>query len=115
MLYWILLATSILMLLFVLNSVKKNKLNIHYAMVWIVWAIGMIIISIFPDIVTKLSKMLGILVPSNTVFLIFIFLLYCLTFYVYLKISRHNEDILNLNYEIASLKKRLEELEKKHD
>ena len=39
-------------------------------------------------------------------------LLYCLTFYIYFIISRHNEDIINLDYEIAVLKKKVEELEK---
>ncbi|MDO4499678.1 MAG: DUF2304 domain-containing protein [Erysipelotrichaceae bacterium] len=115
MLYTILLTVSIITLLYVLRSVIKNRLNIKYAMVWILWALGMILISIFPDIVIKLSGLLGIIVPSNTVFLIFIFLLYCLTFYVYLKLSRHNEDIINLNYELAALKKKVEELEKKQN
>ena len=38
------------------------------------------------------------------------------TFYIYFIISRHNEDIINLDYEIAVLKKKVEELEKeRHD
>lgn len=53
--------------------------------------------------------------PVNTVFLINIFLLYCFTFYVYLKLSKHNEEIINLNYEIANLKKQIEDLKDKND
>ena len=82
-------------------------------MIWIVLAFVLIIMSIFPGIMYKISGLLGFEKPVNAIFLIMIFLLYCLSFYVYLKISRHNEDIVNMNYELASLKKRVEELESK--
>ena len=49
--------------------------------------------------------------PVNAVFLIMIALLYALTFYVYITITKHNEEIIKLTYEIAALKKRVEELE----
>lgn len=109
-----LLAGSIIVLFIVIKSVLKNKMNIHYAVVWIVWGVGMIIMSLFPRIIYDLAYLIGIQMPVNAVFLIMIFLLYCLTFYIYFVISRHNEDIVNLDYEIAVLKKKIEELEKKN-
>lgn len=109
-----LLVASIITLLFVLSNVVRNKMNIHYSMIWIIWSIGLVIISIYPQLVYRLTNALRIEMPSNTVFLIMIFLLYCLTYYVFLKISKHNEEIVNLNYEIASLKKKIEELEKRN-
>ena len=112
-LFTTLLIASIVVLVFVLISVIKNRMNIRYAMIWIVLGVIMILMSLFPNSITSISKALGIQVGSNTVFLIYIFLLYCLTFYIYLKISLHNEEITDLNYEIAVLKKRIEELEKK--
>lgn len=101
-------------LLYVLFSVVKNKMNIHYAMIWIIWGIAMVTISLFPEIIYIITNIIGIQMPVNTVFLIMIFLLYCLSFYVYLKLSRHNSDLINLNYEIAVLKKKVEELEKEN-
>ena len=98
-------------LLYVLFSVIKNKMNIHYAMVWIIWSVGTVVISAFPKIIYYISDLIGIQTPVNTVFLIMIFLLYCLLFYVYMKLSRHNSDIINLNYEIALLKKKIEEID----
>lgn len=107
-----LLLGSIIVLLVVIKSVLNNKIKIHYAVVWLIWGIGMVLLSIFPDIFYKLAHFIGIEVPVNAVFLVMIFLLYCLTFYLYFVISRHNEDIINLDYEIAMLKKKIEELEK---
>ena len=108
-----LFTVSIVVLFIVLWNIIKNHMDIGYAMVWILWAIGMVIFSLFPQIIEWIRQVLGIQTQSNAVFLITIFLLYCLTFYLYLRISRHNEDIINLNYEISSLKKKVEELENK--
>lgn len=106
---------SFISLLVVLMNVVKNKMNIHYAMIWIIWGISMVVISIFPQIIFTISEFLSIQVPVNAVFLIMIFLLYCLSFYIYLKLSKQTEQIINLNYEVAVLKKRLEEIEKKDE
>lgn len=100
-----LLIVSVLSLVYVIYTVIKNKMNIHYAVVWIIWSICMIVISVFPGIVSTIGKLIGVVTPVNTVYLLLIFLLYCMTFYLFLKISRHNEEIIKLNYEIANLKK----------
>lgn len=110
-----LLIASIITLAFILTNVVKNKMNIHYSMIWIVWGVCLVLISIFPQIIYWASNLLRVEMPSNMVFLIMIFLLYCLSYYIYLQISKHNEEIVTLNYEIANLKKKIEELEKKND
>lgn len=110
-----LLIGSITVLIFVVNNVIKNKINIKYAIVWIIWGVSMVIISAFPSIMYFLASLIGIETPVNAVFLIMMFLLYCLTFYIYFVISRHNEDIISLDYEIAVLKKKIEDLEREHN
>lgn len=110
-----LLIASIITLVFILRNVVKNKMNIHYSMIWIIWGCTLVIISIFPQIVFFVGDLLRIEIASNTVFLIMIFLLYCLSYYIYLQISKHNEEIITLDYEIANLKKKIEDLEKLHD
>lgn len=110
-LYTLLLIVSIMVLIVVLRSVVKDKIDIHYAMIWILWALGLIVISIFPGIVSWTSNLFGIQLESNAIFLIFIFLLYCLSFYLYLIITKHNKEITKLNYEISLLKKKIEDKE----
>ena len=108
-----LLIASIIAFTFILFFVIKRKLNIKYSIVWILWAILTLLMSIFPELFYDLSHLLGIEMPVNAVFLIMATLLYGLTFYVYCMISKHNEEIVKLTYEIAVLKKELEELKKK--
>lgn len=107
-----LLIASIIAIAFVLFFIVKKKLNIKYSIVWILWAVLALIMSIFPSTFYELSHLLGIEMPVNAVFLIMIMLLYGLTFYVYIMISKHNEEIIKLTYEISSLKKQLEDKNK---
>ena len=108
-----LLFVSLLAFSSVLIAVIKKKLNIKYSIVWLLWSLMSLLMAIFPEIFYYFSKLLGIALPVNGVFLIMIGLLYILTFYVYLMISKHNSEIIQLTYEVASLKKQLEEQKKK--
>lgn len=100
------------MFLYVLNTVAKKKLNIRYSIIWIIWSLVVLLIAIFPKTVFRLTGILGIEVVSNAVFLIMITILYCMSFLIFLVISKHSVEITKLNYEIASLNKKLDELNK---
>ncbi|MBR3151088.1 MAG: DUF2304 domain-containing protein [Erysipelotrichaceae bacterium] len=103
---------SLLSLVMILRSVYRNKMNIHFAMIWIVFGIVLTVISIFPKLISYLSMIMGIYAPANTIFLVTIFFLYALSFYAYLRISKLSDQVQSLNYEIALLKKKLEERNK---
>ena len=106
---------SILVFVAIALLVSKKKLNIKYSIVWLVWALLLIFMAIFPETFYGISKLLGIELPVNAVFLIMIGLLYGLTLFVYIMISKHNEEIIKLTYEISVLKKELDELKKKNE
>lgn len=107
-----LLIASLIAFLFVLFFVLQNKLNIKYSIVWMLWALMSLIMAIFPKIFYGFASLLGIELPVNAVFLIMIGLLYGLTFYVYCMISKHNEEIIKLTYEVALLKRELNKKKK---
>ncbi|MBO4918731.1 MAG: DUF2304 domain-containing protein [Erysipelotrichaceae bacterium] len=108
-----LLIASMIAFSFVLFFVMNKKLNIKYSIVWLLWAISTLVMAIFPETFYQFSHLVGIEIPVNAVFLIMIGLLYGLTFYVYIMISKHNQEIIRLTYEVARLKKELEETKKK--
>ncbi|MBQ2658422.1 MAG: DUF2304 domain-containing protein [Erysipelotrichaceae bacterium] len=108
-----LLIASLIAFSFVLFFVLNKKLNIKYSIVWLLWALSTLIMAIFPETFYQFSHLVGIAIPVNAVFLIMIGLLYGLTFYVYIMISKHNLEIIRLTYEVARLKKELEETKKK--
>lgn len=108
-----LLLAALIVFILIIISVAKRILNIKYSIVWLVWGLLSLLMAIFPETFYELAHILGIEMAVNAVFLIMIFLLYALVFYLYIMISKHNEEIIKLTYETASLKKELDELKNK--
>ena len=106
---------SVAVLIVVALLISKKRLNIKYSIVWLIWSLLLVFMSIFPETFYGISDLLGIELPVNAVFLIMIALLYALTLFVYIMISKHNEEIVKLTYQVALLKKELDELKKKNE
>lgn len=59
----------LLSFLFILNMVRKRKLELKYALVWFVVMIGLIVLFWTPNILSELSMLLGIYSPVNMIFM----------------------------------------------
>ena len=84
---------SLITFLFVIKKIQKHGLNIDDAIIWILWSIGLLIISVFPQIPSWISKELGFMSTSNFIFCSFIFFLYIMLFTQTAQISRINTKI----------------------
>ena len=104
-----LLIGSLGTLLFIILTARKVRMNIRYTVVWIVWVIAVMILSLFPILIDQISAILGIATPVNAVLLIFIFLAYLMNYYLFYKVSQQNEQIRSLTYELARLRKEIHE------
>ena len=82
---------SVLTFIFVIKKIKKHGLNIDDAIVWILWSIVLLIVSVFPSIPTLISKKLGFMSTSNFIFCLFIFFLYIMLFNQTTQISKLKE------------------------
>ena len=112
---WYSLAGSLIFLLMVLDSVRRQRLREAYALIWIFLAVGMILISLWTDILKFISDILGILYPPATLFLLLVVGILLLLFQYSIVISMHHERILRLTQEIALLKEKLNRTEKTNE
>ena len=112
---WYSLAGSLIFLLMVLDSVRRQRLREAYALIWIFLAVGMILISLWTDILKLISDILGILYPPATLFLLLLVGILLLLFQYSIVISMHHERILRLTQEIALLKEKLNRTEKTNE
>lgn len=83
------------------RKIKKSQLQITDVVFWIVTAGIILIMSIFPVIVTFGARMLGVDSPANLVFLIIIFLLLIRTFLLSISVSVLQHRLKTLVEEIA--------------
>ena len=82
---------SLITFVFVIKKIQKHGLNIDDAIMWILWSILLLIISVFPQIPTWISKQLGFMSTSNFIFCVFIFFLYIMLFTQTAQISKLKE------------------------
>ncbi|MBO5520062.1 MAG: DUF2304 domain-containing protein [Eubacterium sp.] len=80
----------------ILRKIRKEKVQIQYSIFWILFSALLIVLAVFPSILIRLSRALGIGSPANLVFLTIIFLLLLKSF--------------NLTVEISALEVKLKEL-----
>ncbi|WP_032122316.1 DUF2304 domain-containing protein [Clostridium amazonitimonense] len=108
----ILLVVSISFFIFISKMIMSYKLQLRYSLVWVLASLTFILFSIFPKILTNISKLLHIEEPVNTIFLLVIFFLLVINFTLTLTISKKSSTIKDLVQEVGILKLRFEELSK---
>lgn len=106
-------AIDILGLVYILQLVRKNRLDLKYALSWLVVSLFVLVMDIFPNLMEKLADMLGIATPVNMMFLCgFIFSL-AIILVLTVALSINAGSVKRLNQKVAMLDKRVRELEEK--
>jgi len=75
-------------LFFVLKKVRNSQTQIESVVFWVLFMLGLVIISIFPSIVIYISSLIGIESPANFVYLCIIFILLLRVFDLSLQLSK---------------------------
>lgn len=82
-----LIVGSLVFFIILISILKKSKISIDMATLWIVFALGMIVIAVFPEVVYFFTSLIGIESPTNAVYLVVIFVMLILIFYLFMKTS----------------------------
>lgn len=97
----LLLVGAVAMLLFVVKSIRKSRIQMKDALIWILIALLIAIFGIFPEIPMWIAWLIGIESTANMVFLIFIAILLICIFSMSLRISMLEDKCTTLAGEIA--------------
>ena len=97
----LLIAVSLLVIVYVLRKIRKSQLQIQYAIKWILGSIVLLVMSVFDGVIFRLSQALGFVSPSNFVLVVVLFFLLWIVFYQDIKISTLDEKLKNLNHHVA--------------
>ncbi len=115
---------AVLMTYYILKRIRQSKLQIEYAIFWIIFSGILLIFSIFPFLVALLTRMIGMELPVNFIFLFFILILILKAFFQTIETSVLENKVRNLTQRLAieekdrqeemkKMKQQIEELEKK--
>ena len=110
----ILIVMSLLTTYYILKRIRQSKLQIEYAIFWILFAGVLIIFSLFPWLVTLFTRIVGMQLPVNFIFMFFIFVLLVKLFLMTIELSALENKVKDLTQELAQEQKdRLDEQKEK--
>lgn len=99
----------ILALLMIFNMVRKRKMDLRYALSWMILMVVLLILDIFPIIIDKISKAMGIEIPLNTMFFLGFCFLLVIVFGLTISLSNMSARVKSLTQELALFKKEMED------
>lgn len=94
-----------------IRMIRRRKLNLSYSLLWIALALLLMVMALFPDVVSVMSRLVGIDIPLNLLLIAFAFFSLVMMFYLTCIVSRENERNRRLTQALALLEKRVRDLE----
>lgn len=98
-------------LLLVVELLRRRRLREKYAVIWVVIAIGTLVVVVFPSVLQQLSGLVGIQTPSNLLFFASLLILFAVSLQLSREVGLLEEQSRTLAEEIGSLRMRVESLE----
>ena len=108
----ILLIFSSLGLILLTNLVKRYRLELKYALLWISITILFVVLAIFPTIIDFTADIMGIKTPVNALYLLGIISLLMISFSLTISLSRTSNRIKYLTQELGLVRQKMDVVEK---
>ncbi|GFI09955.1 MAG: DUF2304 domain-containing protein [Lachnospiraceae bacterium] len=97
----LLIVVSLFTTYYILKRIRQSKLQIEYAIFWILFSGVLIVFSLFPWLVSMFTRMIGMQLPVNFIFLLFIFVLMVKLFFMTIELSSLENKVKDLTQELA--------------
>jgi hypothetical protein len=105
----VVVAFAVLVLVFEL--LRRRRLREKYAVIWVLIAVGTLVVAIFPGLLSGVASVLGIQTPSNLLFFTSLLVLFAVSLQLSREVGLLEEQTRRLAEETGSLRLRVDALE----
>ncbi|RHO55563.1 DUF2304 domain-containing protein [Eubacterium sp. AM05-23] len=102
-------------LIVIIHLLQKRKLNLKYSLIWLFSGVVMLMVSVFPEIIYKISNIIGVYDATNAVFMIEGIFVLLILLSITSIVSNLNERNRKLVQKYAMLEKKVKDLKKEID
>lgn len=102
-------------LVVIINMIRKRQLELKYALSWLIAIVFVLILDIFPILLTKLSSFLGIWAPVNMIFFLGFCFSLMIIFTLTVTLSRMSDRVRKLAQSVAQNEAEIKALQEKLD
>jgi hypothetical protein len=103
------IAACSVLIVFIIEAIRRNRLNVRYAILWLGSASALLALSIHRPLLDWVARRLGVSYPPSLLFMVAFLFLLSIVLHYSLVISSHRESIRRLTQSIALLQRALEE------
>jgi hypothetical protein len=108
------LTVSLLLLVGVLELVRRRKLTEEYSFLWIVCSLALVILSVRRDLLDASARWLGVHYPPMVLLMLLILMVFVASLWFSVIVSRQRQQIERLIEETAILSAEVRELRRTH-
>lgn len=101
--------------LYIVWILRKEMLDYQYAITWMSAGVVMLILSLFPGILTGIADILGIGIPLNLTFFIGILFVLLLIFRIIISYSKMKKKLYQVVQKLAILENEIQSSKVRHD
>lgn len=105
------LIVAIVILFFLFSLVRSRKLREKYVLLWMAVGLMVIVLTVYPPLLSWMTEISGISLASNLLFVLSILLLLGVTLHLTLEISRSEDHTRTLAENVAILNLQIKNLE----
>ena len=91
-----------------LHFLRKRRLNLKYTLLWIISGALMLLLALFPQLLTALASLVGVYEPTNALFAVLCFCIIMILMSLTAIVSKQSEHIKRLTQSIALLEDRMQ-------
>ncbi len=108
-------AILVIALIAIVNMIRQRKLELKYALSWLIAIAFVLILDCFPVLLTRLSEFLGIWAPVNMIFFLGFCFALMIIFILTVTLSRMSERVRKLAQAVALNEEKIEQLLQRQD
>ena len=99
-------------IIYIIYSIRKNKLSVANSLIWILYCIVLLFLSIFPYSIDKIVPYLGISYAPVFLLLVALLILFMMVFQQSKKIEELQKKVVDLSQELSIVKEKVNEKDK---
>lgn len=104
---------SIALVLLVIHLMRKRSLRAEYSILWLIGTIGLLVLSLWRELLDKIANLAGVYYAPAILLMVMIFFGVLAMLHLSIVISRQADANKTITQEMALLRNKLEEIEKK--
>ena len=102
------IAASILIMLFVVELVRRRRLREEYSWLWLLTGVVIILLVVWYDLLVFITHLIGAIAPTTTLFIFGLLFLMLISLHYSLQISKLSHQVKEMAQQLTLLKDQVE-------